>query len=130
MREGNFVRILDNLYEPHLGRLQQSMALASKRQSLLTANLANVNTPGYKRQDMDFHLVLDSFTEKFPRLAEWKHLGEGNVTTGGAIRIDGNGVDMEREVVGLAETELRFEALTQATAGYFAGLKNVIREGR
>jgi len=130
MREGNFVRILDNLYEPHLGHIQQSMALASKRQSLLTANLANVNTPGFKRRDMDFNLVLDEVAERFPRLAQWKTVGEGEIATGGAIRIDGNGVDLEREVLGLAETELRFEALTQAAAGYFSGLKNVIREGR
>ena len=30
----------------------------------------------------------------------------------------------------IAETELRYQALSDMAAGYFAGLKNVIREGR
>ena len=30
----------------------------------------------------------------------------------------------------LAETELRYQALTDMTSGYFSGMKNVIREGK
>jgi flagellar basal-body rod protein FlgB len=104
--------------------------LATKRQTVLTANLANVNTPGYKRKDLDFNLHLDAMQAKFPNLGELKTVGRTAEERGGALRIDGNGVDLEREVLGLAETELRFEALTNVVSGYFSGLKNVIREGR
>ena len=41
-----------------------------------------------------------------------------------------NGVDLEKEVMSLAETELRYQALTDMTSGYFSGMKNVIREGK
>jgi flagellar basal body rod protein FlgB len=39
-------------------------------------------------------------------------------------------VNLEKEVMSLAETELRFQALADATSSYFSGMKNVIREGK
>lgn len=120
---GNLVRILDNLFGSHLDHLQKGMGLATRRQALLTNNLANVNTPGYKRQDIDFNVQLDEATERFSKLGS-------SSRNSGSIRIDGNNVDLEQEIVAIAETELRYSALADMTAGYFAGLKNVIREGK
>jgi flagellar basal body rod protein FlgB len=42
----------------------------------------------------------------------------------------GNNVNLESEVMHMAETELRYQTLTDITATYFSGLKNVIREGK
>jgi flagellar basal-body rod protein FlgB len=105
------------------------MSLATQRHSTLTANLANVNTPGYKRKDVDFNLTLEE------AIGESKGAGRFNsnhspISNENNIRLDGNNVDLEKEVMALAETELRYQALTDLTAGYFAGMKNVIREGR
>jgi flagellar basal-body rod protein FlgB len=117
------VPLLDNLFGPHINDLQNALGRASQRHALLTNNLANVNTPGYKRRDMDFDITLQ------------EEMGRPNMTagasqSGGAMRLDGNGVDLEKEVMSIAETEMRYQALTDMTAGYFAGLKNVIREGK
>lgn len=54
----------------------------------------------------------------------------GATTDEREIRIDGSSVDLEKEVTAMAETELRYQALTDMTASYFSGLKNVIREGK
>ena len=115
--------LLDNVFGPHLNNLQNALGRASQRHSLLTNNLANVNTPGYQRKDMDFNITLQQEIGK----SELHPIGN---QASGAIRLDGNGVDLEKEVMSIAETELRYQALTDATAGYFAGLKNVIREGK
>lgn len=115
---------LDNLFGPQLGNLQNALGRASQRHALLTNNLANVNTPGYKRQDMDFNIALQDEMDK-PTLQP-----VGAQTAGPAQRLDGNGVDMEKEVMSIAETELRYQALTDMTSNYFSGLKNVIREGK
>ncbi len=122
------MELIDSLFGPHLDRLQRAMDLATRRQALLTENLANVNTPGYKRKDLDFNLVLDdalsgSAAGAFPS-------GDQSETGRGEVRADGSSVDLEREVMALAETELRYQALTELTGRYFAGLKNVIRGGR
>jgi len=98
---------------------------------MLTGNLANANTPGYKRKDMDFNIVLDA--ELHPsdvRMQEMRDRQAQMRSDRSSIRLDGSNVDMEREVMSLAETELRYQALTDMTASYFSGLKNVIREGR
>src|SRR4051812_24274341 len=52
------VRVLDNLFSPYLNNLQSALGKATERQAMLTDNLANVNTPGYKRKDIDFNIVL------------------------------------------------------------------------
>jgi flagellar basal-body rod protein FlgB len=99
------------------------MSRATLRQSLLTNNLANVNTPGYKRRDVSFDMTLSG---------EQKKLGlpgrDSEITTdNSSIRVDGNNVDMETEVMGLAETETRYNALTEMTSNYFGDLKSVIK---
>jgi len=107
------------------------MGRTTERQAMLTGNLANANTPGYKRKDMDFNIVLDA--ELHPsdvRMQEMRDRQAQMRSDRSSIRLDGSNVDMEREVMSLAETELRYQALTDMTASYFSGLKNVIREGR
>jgi flagellar basal-body rod protein FlgB len=120
--------MLDNLFGPHLNHLQRSLSLTTQRHAMLTNNLANVNTPGYKRRDLDFNLILDEKTGR-AKFEDMMRQGR-NQGDSLSLRQDGNNVDLEREVMNLAETELRFQALTDMTASYFAGLKNVIREGR
>jgi flagellar basal-body rod protein FlgB len=110
--------------------MERSLNRLSQRQSVLTGNLANINTPGYKRRDMDFAIELKQAENS--RIDALKGDSDGGAVTvkGGDIRIDGNSVDMEQEVFQVAENELRFQTMTQMARGYFRGLKNVIREGR
>jgi flagellar basal-body rod protein FlgB len=118
------VALLDRIFEPRLGNLQAGLSKATQRHALLVANLANLNTPGYQRQDMDFAVELDR--------AAGRRIGppQASRDAGGAQRFDGNSVDLEREIVGLAETELRYAMLTEITNRFFSGLKNAIAEGR
>src|SRR3954464_13924267 len=98
------------------------MDRATLRHSLLTNNLANVNTPGYKRKDLDFNITLNDAKSKF----RFRDQEGGPVTDNSSIRMDGNNVDLEHEVMSISETELRYQALTDMTAKYFSGLKAVI----
>lgn len=116
--------LLDNLFGPQIDNLQNALGRATQRQSLLTNNLANVNTPGYKPQDMDFNIALQEEMDRSSLTPG------GGQSSGPALRLDGNGVDLEKTVMSIAETELRYQALTGMTADYFSGLKNVIREGK
>lgn len=115
--------MLEKIFSPHLANLQSSLDRTSLRQTLLGRNLANINTPGYKRQDVDFGITLQQ---------EMRALdSDGKVREDqAAIRLDGSSVDLEREVFAMAETDLRFQTLSDMTAGYFSGLKSVIKEGK
>jgi flagellar basal-body rod protein FlgB len=108
--------------------LERSLDRTTLRQGLIANNIANVNTPGYKRKDVDFGIELnkamgDSGTQLIGNDADIK-------TTYGSNRRDGNSVDLEGEVVHMAETENRYRLLSEMTTRYFNGLKSVIREGR
>lgn len=120
---------LDNLFGPHAGNLNRALNKTSERQSLLMKNLANVNTPGYKREDMDFSIMLDEKMDEFDTMVAERSL-KSKRSSESSLRPDKNNVDLEVEVMSIAETEARFNALTELTGRYFSGLKNVIREGR
>jgi flagellar basal-body rod protein FlgB len=95
--------------------LEAAMRGSSLRQTLLTNNLANVNTPGYQRRDVDFHATL--------RAAQASDGAAGTdissvafsptVETGHLMRPDGSGVDPDQESASLAENSLEYEALVQ-----------------
>lgn len=82
---------------------------SSLRQTLLTDNLANVNTPGYQRKDVDFHATL----------ADAMRTGDGieslsfSPTTESArvVRADGSGIDADQEAAELAKNALEYQAL-------------------
>jgi len=130
MREGETLALLNNIFGNHADNLQRALGRTTERHSRLTANLANVNTPGYKRQDIDFGIQLDEEMGRTSRLGQWRQDRLARQAEATSLRNDGNNVDLEREVFALAQTELRFQALTDMTSRYFSGLKNVIREGK
>ena len=124
--------LLDAMYSPTLDAMQHALSLATKRETMLHANLANANTPGYKRKDIDFNVSLDeALGNSTPsKIADMTQAARQAISDQTSIGADGNNVDMEREVQGIAETQLRFSALSQMAAGYFSDLKSAIREGK
>jgi flagellar basal-body rod protein FlgB len=105
----------------------------SARHAAITDNIANVNTPGYKRKFVPFEEALGKAVKRsispctgaaggpVPRF-EPPVMRDAQTST----RQDGNNVDIEAEMVHLAENTLRYEALTQYIGGFFTGLKTVI----
>lgn len=104
------------------------MNKTAERQSLLVNNLANVNTPGFKRKDSDFNILLEDSMDNFDQVVANRKSGAMRAENS-SLRLDGNNVDMEFEVMSIATTEARFNTLTELTSRYFSGLKNIIREG-
>ena len=122
--------MLDRLFPSHLTDLQKGLDLTAKRQGLLMNNLANANVPGYKRQDIDFNITLQDEIGKTSGLPAGFGPNGGAATDEGSVLPDGSSIDPEQEAMGVAQTELRFGTISDMTAGYFAGLKSAIREGR
>jgi flagellar basal-body rod protein FlgB len=125
------VATIDNLFGTHLTNLQNAMDRTTRRHGQLANNLANVNTPGFKRKDSDFNIILAD--EMNPSKEHLQSLRESQAQAASdrtSVRQDGNNVNLESEVMHMAETELRYQTLTDITANYFSGLKNVIREGK
>jgi flagellar basal-body rod protein FlgB len=124
------VPTIDSLLGPHLNNIQRALGKATERQSLLTANLANLNTPGYKRKDLDFNIILDDSLHGPSTISQWASQRGERSAPGTSLRQDGNNVDLEREVFAIAETEQRYQVLSEMAISYFSNLKSVIKEGR
>jgi flagellar basal-body rod protein FlgB len=93
--------------------LEDAMRGSMLRQTLLTNNLANVDTPGYQRQDVDFQSTLRA------AMQDGQPLDQVNftpVTQQQATRADGNGVNAEQESAYVAENGLLYQELTQIAA--------------
>ena len=111
----------------------RALDASALRHQAIAHNLANANTPRFKRQEVQFE------TELSRALNATDKTGTGSVssvqprlvTVGGTSgRADGNNVNLELESAKLAENAMRFEVLSQSVGGYFSGLKNVINGGR
>jgi flagellar basal-body rod protein FlgB len=93
--------------------LEAAMRGSMLRQSLLTNNLANVDTPGYQREDVDFQGTLDSAlsTGQSPAAVQF-----APQTEAGTVSADGNGVNGELDSADLAENGLLYQNLTAVAA--------------
>lgn len=121
------------LFDTTFKTLDLALGAAGKRQEVLANNLANVNTPGYKRLEVDFDGVLAQAVDA-ARTGDKQALDAlrpGVATDEGvAVRVDGNSVDVDQEMAHLAENNIRYNALVQLTQKKLEGLKYVISEGR
>jgi len=82
--------------------------LASTQTKLTVANMANVDTPGYKALGMDFEAEMRAAVAgvEAGRAPQPVHVG---LEDGLIARPDGNNVSMDRESLNLAEAQLRFK---------------------
>ena len=110
------------MLDPLAGTLERYMDLLSARQRVVASNIANVDTPGYKTQDIDFESELRSALEDGkPRVIE---------ASGLAVKNDGNNVNLDRESRLLAENALRFNIASNFLRSEIRSVRSAIQEGR
>lgn len=107
------------------------------RNDILANNLANVDTPGYKRKDIDFESQLrralgssryESVDSKVSHVTSTEL--EGRVYTDAAnfsYRLDGNNVDIDTENAELASNQIKYNGLMSGINQEFANLKMVMK---
>jgi flagellar basal-body rod protein FlgB len=92
--------------------LERALQGSALRHTALSENIANVNTVGYKRRDVDFHSALQAAMPAGREGIAATSFGI-NVDDAAPVRADGNSVDMDTEAAGLAQNALEYEALGQ-----------------
>ncbi|WP_407307362.1 flagellar basal body rod protein FlgB [Desulfosporosinus sp. SB140] len=131
---------------PVLNVLQKELNASGTRQQVLANNVANADTPNFKRSDVDFQAVLkEALGDKSGaplsmKMTTQKHLpgvvdSQGSGSSGPMIvtdqststRNDGNNVDIDREMSNVAENGLYYDSLTRALSSQLDLLKLVIK---
>lgn len=90
--------------------LERAMQGSTLRQEALSENLANVNTPGYRRRDVDFHAALRAAMPGGSEAVAAVPVG-ATVDSASPMRPDGNSVDVDVEAADLAQNALEYQAL-------------------
>ena len=107
-------------------QLCQYLDLAAFRQKLIASNLANVDTPGYRTRDISFEGEMRRAQDRLgpqaptPRVFEVQGLIE---------RPDGNNVNLEREGLLLARTQLQFRLGVERLRQEFQRISAAVKEG-
>ena len=94
--------------------LERAISGAAMRQEVLANNIANAETPGFRRSDVDFHSALaEAMKTGEPAAIEQTSFAPQQEMQ--VMRADGNGVDIDVESASLAKNGLEYEALITVT---------------
>ena len=117
----------------YINVLDRAADAAWQRNEAISNNIANVDTPGYKRQESVLQQALgnnryESMDDKvanvdLSRLRGRAYLDYANYS----YRLDGNNVDIENENVMLAENQLKYQGLISSINQEFTNLKTVMK---
>ena len=121
----------------YINVLDRAADAAWQRNEAISNNIANVDTPGYKRQDVAFESVLqqalgnnryESMDDKVANVALSRLRGRAYLDYANySYRLDGNNVDIENENVMLAENQLKYQGLISSINQEFTNLKTVMK---
>lgn len=126
--------INSNIYD-YVNVLDKAADASWMRQEAISNNIANVNTPGYKRQDVTFEDSLQeaisnsryrSIDEKVANLSKADlRIRSYTDSSGFSYRLDGNNVDIDTENAALARNQLKYNALVDSINHEFSMIKAV-----
>lgn len=118
----------------YINVLQQATDASWLRNSILANNIANVDTPNYKRKDVQFETYLieqlaggDSMDEyvdamDLSTLEATIYTDNSNLS----YRLDGNNVDIDTENAELAKNQIKYNVMTDAISQEFSRLRTAI----
>jgi flagellar basal-body rod protein FlgB len=129
--------------------LEVALKGLSMRSQAMSGNIANINTPGYKRRTLDFEQTLmnqiqkgssysdiamektheDHFSNAIFEINQIKDNMAMEISHEESFHNNGNNVDIDREMIELTKTGLKFKALSKMTSKYYQLTRGIIRGG-
>lgn len=124
-------------FDKALGKFPDHLSLYGERSSLLAANIANADTPGFKAKDIDFRSVLAKAggENMVMKTTHANHLGGASAASSASLlyriptqsSVDGNTVDTQVEQAEFAENAVRYQSTLTFLNGKFKGLRLAIK---
>lgn len=109
----------------------------SKRQQLISQNIANIDTPGYRAQEVSFESAIQRAIKSNGQvqlaitspghmaLNGTKPFYQTQARPGGTARADENNVDIDVELSQMTETGIQYQAVSQEVSKKLALLKTI-----
>jgi flagellar basal-body rod protein FlgB len=116
-----------DLFDTSIVGIEKAMQGSLLRQQVLASNIANANTPGYQRSDVDFQSALAQAFSGSPTTSQLDQMTfSPQVASTGAMQVDGNTVDINTENADLSENTLDYQALESVMGTRMSILKTAI----
>ncbi|MBO6178333.1 MAG: flagellar basal body rod protein FlgB [Selenomonadaceae bacterium] len=138
--------MLDKIMSSHnFDYLSRGLEASSLRHEIISHNIANVNTPKFKRSSVQFEdllakeiqppddkyaLALTHDKHMRPDYPPKRAVATVHLEDDDTMRVDGNNVDIDMEMANLAKNQLYYNALATQLKGYVRKLKEVITSGQ
>lgn len=124
-----------------LNQMKLFLDYAARKQKVISSNLANAETPGYRAKDLQFAQVLEQELDGTAsiRRTDERHLPARPVlirpqelepAAGDSLGYDGNNVDLDKEMTDLAENVLKFSVVSRIVQQRLHLIRSVIKEGK
>lgn len=121
--------------------LQRSLDASFARNDVISQNIANVDTPGFKKKSVEFESLLQSAIGDTVQLRKTnpRHLSNNVSDTkfqivqdnkNFSLRLDGNNVDIDNEMASMAKNTIKYNTLIQNINSSYKRLKTAISEGK
>jgi len=125
--------------------LEASLKFRQLRQELISSNIANAETPGYKAKKVEFEealaRALDTDEQMNMKVEDGRHYNVGNggfnnlqpevfEDPNGIVSMNGNTVDRDKEMAEMAENKIMYDASVQLINKKLALLKYAIGSER
>src|SRR4051812_24431725 len=138
------------IFDTTLTRLEEALDVRLVEHNVLAGNVANADTPGYRPKELDFSQAMAAAEQSSASdglaTTNQRHLGPGGGAAGESrstaaatmlVRegagtspsMDGNEVDLDRTMAGLAENGLQYGASARAAGKKLAILRYVVSDG-
>lgn len=120
--------------------LQNLLDYCSVKNKVISKNIANISTQGYKREDVVFKDILDENVKSMLKTSEQKHMkfinagdpeSQYQIVTDKSQEMDSgyNNVNIDEEMTELAENTLKFKFASKKMNEYFRVMQSVIKGG-
>lgn len=112
------------IFGHNLTTLEKSLDLRMDEQRVIAANVANIDTPGYTAQRLDFRASMEKALEgaKAPAVIE--------ASPAAATSLDGNNVDMDQEMGKMAQNKIMYSLESQLMGAKFRQLTTMFEQER
>ena len=136
------------IFDATLKTLEQALDVRLVEQNVLAGNVANADTPGYKPKELDFSVAMKAAhaeaSGEMMATTNPGHMGPNGASgtnvsdiatslivqgRGTSPSYDGNGVDLDRAMAGMAENGLQYGASAKAAGKKLAILRYAIDGG-
>jgi flagellar basal-body rod protein FlgB len=132
---------LDFFHDQTLDAMGAYMSRLTQRQQIVSSNLANIDTPGFKTKDISFYATMqDLITDSAELQTTRPEQGNGWIPIGSQSQVfevqgltsgnDQNNVDLDREMLKLSQTAFGYSLISQLMRSKFRTIGLSINEGK